>query len=157
MVSLSDFDDGDDDRYSSVSAVYRYYTSEGALLYIGRTNDMHIRDLAHYTKASWRGNASFLFGELFPREDIADLIEAHRITEFLPEFNIKIPFAGEMITGRTRWYAEKMGGAVVPFATFWASVYIGPKWTPPAICDAPAWEEIRGTSRKQGVNVQRAA
>lgn len=52
-----------DDRYKDPTAVYRYFTECDRLLYVGISNQPHLRHLNHFAKP-WRDYASLLWSRI---------------------------------------------------------------------------------------------
>ncbi|WP_328344658.1 DnaB-like helicase N-terminal domain-containing protein [Micromonospora sp. NBC_00421] len=75
------------DQGSTVTALYRWFDADGTLLYIGITNDPHVRQSAHAKKSSWADFAVRGTIERFPSRQEAEAAEKAAIEAERPLFN----------------------------------------------------------------------
>lgn len=75
------------DQGSTVTALYRWYDADDTLLYIGITNDPHVRQSAHAKKSSWADFAVRGTIERFPSRPEAEAAEKAAIEAERPLFN----------------------------------------------------------------------
>lgn len=71
--------------------LYRYYTEDGSLLYIGIATDVSQRDLAHWKNSAWRYRAAYILVENYPSRRVAEVAEAQAIADENPTENRKWP------------------------------------------------------------------
>ena len=75
------------DRGTSVTALYRWYDADDLLLYIGITNDPHVRQSSHAKKSSWADFAVRGTIERYSSRPDAEAAEKFAIESERPLFN----------------------------------------------------------------------
>ncbi|MGR3376782.1 MULTISPECIES: hypothetical protein [Roseobacteraceae] len=71
------------------TALYRYFDADGALLYVGITNQPEERDKAHWRKR-WRADAVAVLYEFFPDRGLAEVAEQCCIRHEGPLHNVRV-------------------------------------------------------------------
>lgn len=95
------------------TALYRYYTPEGVLLYVGISVDPRARNRAHFISSDWTKYAAFCQIEWFPTRKLAEWAEMKVIEAECPDFNLDFRAAGDFACVSDMWYLEKTGGKPV--------------------------------------------
>ncbi len=102
--------DAPDEFRPEPNFLYRYFSEDGYLLYVGMTRQLADRDLAYWDKV-WRPLAEYMFVETFPTRELVQSAEyrAYKIEE--PHFNCKIPYQPDFSESvRLKWYGKRTGG-----------------------------------------------
>ena len=68
--------------------LYRYFDEDGALLYVGITNQLRQRDTAHWKSKRWRREAALISVEWFPTRRLAEFCEGRAIWAEDPAHNV---------------------------------------------------------------------
>ena len=128
-----------DPRWADPTTLYRYFTADGILLYIGITNQPHARHDAH-TGKMWFPLARYYRSEVFPCRRVAEWAEDRVIDAENPEFNTlrKPPedHPGEAYSWFLKWCKGQPAGADVK----WSRLVWPDGWTnrvPLEVCDDP--------------------
>lgn len=108
----------EDERWMCPCDLYRYFTEEGVLLYVGISNQIRMRHQQHVAQP-WFADAAYRSVEAFPCSDIAAWAERVVIEKENPEFNALRKYAQERPGRRFWWYTDLTNGAAVG---------VGPKW-----------------------------
>ncbi len=72
---------------TAVTALYRWYDADDQLLYVGITNDPHVRQSSHAKKSSWADFAHHARIERHPSRALAEAAEKAAIESERPLFN----------------------------------------------------------------------
>ncbi len=131
-----------DPRWSSPTALYRYYTPQGLLLYVGISNQPDQRHAAHFKSSHWRVYASHRRLEWFPTRALAEWAEMQIVADEQPEFNSvrRDPISFGRLSDM--WYLDGNGGKAEGVAKEWSQrPEAGSFWSGEFDkCDEPAWE-----------------
>ncbi len=72
---------------SEGTLVYRAYTADKRLIYVGMTDDIFQRMAAHRSGSEWWGFAEYLMVEEYPTRSQASIREAELVAMHAPRFN----------------------------------------------------------------------
>lgn len=122
----------DDDRYDDKTAVYRYFSDCGHLLYAGISNQPIERHKNHIAKP-WVRFAGYMRISYYPLRSIAEYVESCAILNENAYYNQHVRLSTKF-PGRAKWYLEKMGGDLRGEGVSWFDVL---DWMDPEGCDQP--------------------
>lgn len=101
--------DAPEDKSPEPNFLYRYFTGEGFLLYLGVTRSISNRDYAHL-RTWWRPMADFLLVETFPTRRLAEAAEYHAFVAEQPYKNCPIRFHYGFESREFAWFGKRTGG-----------------------------------------------
>jgi hypothetical protein len=131
-----------DPRWRSPTALYRYFTPERCLLYVGISNRPDERHRTHAMRAEWFKYASCRSVEWFPTRALAEWAEDAVIAAEDPDFNRKRFSPGPFARKSDKWFLGLNGNKPKgqhlswhrrPTAALWRGDF--------EPCEEPAWVE----------------
>lgn len=131
-----------DSKWSSPTALYRYFTPDGVLLYIGISSQPHERNRAHCQKAEWFKYASHRSVEWFPSRALAEWAEDAVIASEEPDFNTKRQAPRPFNRVADAWFLDEVGGKPTGLYLSWFTRPEGNAlgWRGDMVeCPAPRW------------------
>lgn len=134
----------EDNRYESLTCLYRYFGAEGELLYIGISNEPEKRDHAHWSSDEFHTYSLTMTVEIFPTRALAELAECIAIYDEDPEFNTKrkTPARDMLDYPRYKWYIDQQGGRLIGEANATLDIKSSPEfWR------APVFQRQSGNER----------
>lgn len=126
----SDFPVAADLRFTSPTWVYRYFTEDATLAYVGMSNSPLRRDLQHWYSWPGRRHLAFMRTDLFPERQLAALVEDEAIRK-------ERPYAHKPGNYRLSYHG-RAGEWFVPGPSVWLSLARAPdSWRAPQVIPAP--------------------
>lgn len=129
-----------DPRFHEITYLYRYFSEEGRLLYVGVTNDPFTRHHQHRGSPWWRSARSIRI-EWFPGQKLALIAESICILDEKPDPNMPVRIQEREWTVWAIWYENETGGRFIGVDPEWfaindqgeiASYRSAPNWWQPA-------------------------
>jgi hypothetical protein len=150
----------EDERWMCPCDLYRYFTDEGVLLYVGISIQPWLRHQQHVAQP-WFTDAAYRSIETFPCGDIAAWAERVVIERENPEFNALRKYAEEKPGRRFWWYTDLTGGAAVGVGPRWGKLDWGTGWPNVDVidCEDPCLppHKFRGMAEEMQLRLARQA
>lgn len=124
-------------KLSATTQLYRHFSANGDLLYVGISLSAVARLGRHQNGAAWAREIATISVENFPTRDMALTAEAIAIAAEKPKHNISIPSvdAGDVLRHRNKGAAGVISRAPHPQSIYGVSIRLG-------VCRATIYNEI---------------